>query len=231
MLISSIDSRLVYGNAKATMNVAGVPLRTDNLSNSYLQLETPVNQTQTAYQVPITITQQNGINGQQSVVEQRLELQDSFFISHMGYFLKVTNKGGYTGLQDQYFTFPSTALLGAVDIERMQLFWDGFLKLTVNNKVICPQWDLQRHLVNPQAQRPIQSSNVYPWQFSDQRDGASDGFYPVEPNWVLIGSRNNQLQIEYPRPFDTDVIPGSPFEFRAVIILRGVLAQNSTTVR
>lgn len=229
-MISSIDARLAYRNANAMFKTLGIAVKKNDLSPAYLRFETPINANQTSYQVPVTVIQQNGVTGVPAITEQRLELQDSFFVSHIGYFLQIDTIGGYTGFRDTLFTFPSTGMLSNIDLDYMNLFWDGFLKLTVNNLVICPQWDLKRHLHVPQTQRPIQSSNVYPWMFSDEFDGSQQGFYPVEPNWVLIGSRNTQMELNFPRPFDSTVIPGTA-TIKATIIVRGVLAQNSTPVR
>lgn len=231
MLISSIDSRLVYRNAVKEFQRAQIQINRDNLSNAYLRFEVQINSTQTAYQVPITITQQVG-NGVQQVTEQRLELQDSFFVSHFGYFLCVkSTSGGYTGFKDRLDTFPTTGYSTSIDMDRMNLFWNGYMRLTVNNKVICPQWDLQRHRVAPMGQRPIFTPAV-PWNFTDQNDGSQDGFYPCEPNWVLIGSRNNQMELNYPAQFDSTIFTGGgSLEVWAVVVCRGVLAQNSTPVR
>lgn len=234
MLISSIDSRLVYRNAMKAFAQNKIPISKDNLSNAYLRFEVPINSQQTAYDVPITITQQAVGTTIQSSTEQRLELQDSFFISHMGYFFNYASSStGWTGFQDALFTFPSSSLNIAFDIDRLQLFWNGFMRLTVNNKVICPQWDLRRHYVAPEGQRPFYRPSDQPWNFTDQQDGSQDGFYPVEPNWVLIGSRNNQMQVNFPRPFDSNIFLDATGSFSAkmVVMVRGVLAQNSTPVR
>jgi hypothetical protein len=231
-LISSIDARIVYRNAKAAFKSKNIEIKNNKLSNAYLRFEVPITSSQTSYDVPITITQQANGQGVQSITEQRLELQDSFFISHMAYYLNVPTSGGYTGLQDILYTFPATSFNANIDLDRINLFWNGFLKITVNNEVICPQWDLLRHKYVPEEQRPLNTTgNTFPWVFTDKNDGAQDGFYPVEPNWVLIGSRNNQMTINYPRQFDSTVITGGSTTIKAVIVVRGVLAQDSTPVR
>ena len=229
-IISSVDSRLALRNAQAAFAKAKIQVAPNTLAQSYLQFEQPINANQTSYTFPVTTVQTNGTTGVPTQTEVRLNQQDSFFVSHIGYFIKCTvNAGAYTGFQDMLFTFPSTALLGTVDLDRANLFWNGYLKLTVNQTVITPYWDLQRHHQAPISQRPIQSSNIYPWMFSDEFDGSQQGFYPLEPNWLLVGSRNIQLEGFFPRPFDSTIVLGGTLSM--VIICRGVLAQNSTPVR
>jgi hypothetical protein len=196
------------------------------LSNSYLRFETTITPTQTSYDIPILSN-----DGTAALTEQRLNLQDSFFVSDMLYGLICPALGSYTGLQDTIFTFPSMALVNGVNVDRLMLFWNSFMKLTVNNTVICPQWDLRRHLFVPDGQRPsVPTGTTFPFILSDKNDGSQDGFYPVEPNWVLIGSRNNQMTINYPRLFDTSIVFAG-VTIKIVVMVRGVLAQNTTPVR
>jgi hypothetical protein len=54
---------------------------------------------------------------------------------------------------------------------------------------------------------------------------AEDGFYPAEPNIVLVGSKKNILQLVMPNALAT-VTANS----RVVCIVRGILAQNVTPV-
>ena len=56
--------------------------------------------------------------------------------------------------------------------------------------------------------------------------GADSAFYPVEPAWVLVGSKQNSLQVQLPQ-----AMAAVETNSRAVLILRGHLAQNVTPVR
>jgi hypothetical protein len=106
-------------------------------------------------------------------------------------------------------------------------WYNSSLQLVVNNRQIIPSYDLYRHYSVPQTQTATAvgystSTN----NTKDQHSGADSGFYPVEPGWVLVGSKNNTLTVNLPQAMGT-VDANS----RAVIIFRGHLAQNVTPVR
>jgi hypothetical protein len=60
----------------------------------------------------------------------------------------------------------------------------------------------------------------------DQQDGGTSGFYPIEPGWVLVGSKQNTLQVQL-----ASAMAAVETNSRAILILRGHLAQNVTPVR
>lgn len=221
-MVSSADARLVFRNAKRALKAQKVPLDRAILSQSYLRFETVLTQTDTNYPFSILVNQQNA-GQQQFVTEQRLNLQDSFYISHMGVYLSVAETAaGNTLYQDYLMSFPSDMFNGAYNPFGMYNFYNGQLNLTINNRVLCPAWDLLKHLKVPTTQIPMGQL--------DQLDASQDGFYPVEPNWVLIGSKNNDLKIQLPKAMGNTI--GSPnMKIHAIVIMRGVLAQNSTSVR
>jgi hypothetical protein len=225
-MVSSGDARLVYRNARRALKAQNVPLGNAILSQGYLRFETVLTQTDTVYKFSILTNQQNaGVD--QFPTEVRLQLQDSFYISHAGVFLNVAaTAAGNTAFQDYLMSFPSDIFNGAYNPFGMYNFYNGFMSLTINNRVLCPQWDLFKHLNTPQSQNSGGASSTP----LDQLDGSQDGFYPVEPNWVLIGSKNNDLRITLPRAFG-GTISSANMKIHSVIYFRGVLAQNSTSVR
>ena len=85
-----------------------------------------------------------------------------------------------------------------------------------------PNWDLFKHYNAPETQQTQALGVASP---ADQVRGSFDGFYPVEPNIVLIGSKNNVIAINLPAGLAT-VQANS----RIVVIARGITAQNSTVV-
>lgn len=229
-MLGSLDARQVYYNAKRTLKKNKVDITKARLSQGFLRFEIQINANSTDYLFNVLVNQSNG--GQPTYPsEKRLELQDSFFISHMSVFLMMAATGG-GDTQYKYYplTYPSGTFNGSWNPFGMYKFWAGSMSLTVNNNVLCPAWDLYKHLYAPQTQRPdwqgpFPISQFYP--FVDQKDGSQDGFYPVEPNWVLVGSKNNQLALSLPENLGTDLGLST---VRAVCIVRGVLAQNSTSV-
>jgi hypothetical protein len=57
-------------------------------------------------------------------------------------------------------------------------------------------------------------------------DFITNGFASVEPNMVFVGSKKNQLTVTLPQ-----ALVSVPTNARLVVICRGLLAQNSTSVR
>lgn len=248
-MISSIDARLAYRIARKRLTDPNGPFRIspDRMrsevicSQSYLRLEVPLRKQITNYTFPVTITQAHSGGEEVSIWEQRLQLQDSFFCNQVGYFFQVRETvNGDTSLASQLYTFPTNKNQNAgqsfFDNPTSSL-WAGNLTLSIMNRVQTPGWDLWRHYKVPETQAPYYTtvpSNGYIPQ--DQVDLAQDGFYPCEPYWTLVGSKNNQLVLNLAQPPGTGIEadnPASDFvgEYRMVLILRGVLAQNSTTVK
>jgi hypothetical protein len=90
-----------------------------------------------------------------------------------------------------------------------------------------PAYDLYRHYDVPQQQTTANafyaSSAI---AYKDEQSGADSGFYPIEPAWVLVGSKQNILQVQL-----ATAMAAVETNSRAVIIMRGHEAQNVTSVR
>ena len=220
--MGQLNQRLVYRNAFRSMVKAGVNPGQAILSQSYLRLERVLQTSVTSYQFGVLV---NDVPGGQSSVrpsERRLALQDSFFVSSIQLF--VYNTTNATDTDAVFQTYPSPTYFGATQGQALYQLYNGYLNLQVNNRVITPAWDLYRHMVAPQTQQTVTpiASGVAVNQF----DGTTYGEYACEPNWVLIGSKNNLLTINLPNAISslktgTNVV---------ALVLRGVLAQNSTQV-
>ena len=102
--------------------------------------------------------------------------------------------------------------------------YNGKLSVVVNNRQIVPAWDLYRHLYVPQTQQGAAATATT----IDENDATEFGYYPVEPNIVLVGSKNNVISLELPGAISTLEAGTAP---RIVVIMRGILAQNVTPVR
>lgn len=246
-MLPSIDARLNLRIAKKRLLAPDGPFKLTPAqirnrvicSQSFLRLEATLQRNVTDYKFPVTITQQHTNGTPVSITEQRLQLQDSFFASHIGYFLVVDRTADLnTGFKNTLLTYPTgrnQAFNNSYITGPLRLLWDGKLQLTVMNRVQCPAWDTFRHLYVPETQSPyyqgVPPSGVIA---SDEQDGSMDGFYPIEPLWTLIGSKNNDLTLSLPENPGASIEAGGSGAFtgnyKLVIILRGVLAQNSTDV-
>lgn len=216
--VNQMGARLVYANARKALVKAGINATKAKLTQSYLRLEQAIVANSTGYTFNILVNQP-GSNGTIFNTENRLNLQDSFVIAQMGLFLAVPTST--TDAAYKLVTNPTSEVFTTTGADvANRVIYNGQLSLTVNNDILIPSWDVTRHLIIPQTQRTAATNSPV-----DEFYGSDYGFYPVEPNVTLIGSKNNVLQLQLPAAVAT-VQANS----RIIIILRGVLAQNSTVV-
>lgn len=224
--MTNIDSRLVYENAKVALRKAfpEVPSIAEicKLTQSTLRFEQPMTAGNTLYTFPVLVNENRF-----SDTEIRLLQQDSAIVYQLGVFLAVP--GAATDTNFPLLTYPDKNQFssGTTAQDALALF-NGQLSIAVNNDILVPNWDVFKHYYVPESQAHPEGDNagvpVYPSQINQLR-GAIDGFYPVEPNIVLIGSKNNVLQIKVPKGVAT-VQANS----RIIVIARAIIAQNSTVV-
>jgi len=213
--------RLIFDNAKALVNNAGFSAGQAVLSQSYIRSEVAMSTSTTSYQIPI-LTNSTGANTN-FATNQLLQLQDAFVVASIGVFVSIPAASTTTAFK--LYTYPNAvdfSTAGAADA--LYNLYNGKLAVVVNNRQIVPAWDLYRHLYVPQTQQDGGSTA----SVIDQNDATEFGYYPCEPNIVLVGSKNNVLSLELPGAISTLQASTAP---RIVVILRGCLAQNVTPVR
>lgn len=224
--MSQMGKRLAFNNARNSLKRAGVSPARAVLSQSYLRFECLTSTSQTQYTFD-TLVNEN-INPNFST-QRKLDLQDAFYISDLSFYIGLPASSSTNEAVVRLFTYASSAattLLGATPSAaqaNVLPYYNGFLSLTVNQRIILPSWDLYRHYVVPQTQQITANTAV---GNQDQVNIGTDASYTVEPNLVLIGSKKNILQI---------VIPAAPAAIiantRLVIIARGILAQNASSIQ
>ena len=222
-MATQLGSRLVYQQAKAAIERAGYSAGSAVLSQSYLRFEAPLSTTKAQYQFDVLINQ--SINGV-IATQQQLNLQDAFVVSQIGFF--VANPSGLTATDFRLFTYDnSTVFTGANVANGIRTVYNGELTLTVNQRQIVTGWNVNRHYVVPQMQQTANADyTASAISYQDQIDGGDTGYYPCEPNWVLVGSKKNDFVLNLPAA-PAAVLSNS----RVVVILSGLLAQNVTPVR
>jgi hypothetical protein len=201
---------------------AGVNPDTAILSQSFLRFEVIAATNRTSYQFGVLVNDAPQGN-QPRINENRLNLQDAFYVGSVGVYTALADTAAATDYT--YDTYPNRfkyTTAGAATA--LNNFYQGVMSLTVNNRVITPSWSVMRHLNVPQTQQDNALGAGIPL---DQFDGSEYTQFPCEPNWVLIGSKNNQLQIQLPAAIGT--LQAAKTTILA-IELRGILAQNVTVV-
>lgn len=219
-IINNINARENFNNAqmaliRANQNVPGFDVSAYKLTQGYLRLEQQLVTNSARYAFPVLNTQQPLTNN-----EQRLNLQDSFIISEVAIFLAKKASATDTAFAPQSFPDPLIFTTSAAQALKV---YNGNLSIMVNNNVLLPGWDVQRHYLAPQTQTkalPVTDSATV-----NQRDGSTDGFYPMEPNIILVGSKNNEIVLNLKEALTTV----GTFEY-IQLVFRGILAQNSTNV-
>lgn len=188
-------------------------------------------------------------------INRLLTMQDSFLISNLSYYLQNYSYSGNNNLQTPDFSVPNnwepityTSTwynngLGVTMDPGMAIFWIGaYISLAINKKVVIPYWDCLQHYHAPITQYtpafPV-PSNYMPRQ-KNSYDGSTDGFVYMQPNVVIGGGRNNILTVNLAANIPATIAPfnvvgyNNPtdgFIFTANILTRGILMQNSTTVK
>ena len=214
-------ARLVFDNAKNLVNNAGFSAGQAVLSQSYIRSEVAMSTSTTSYQIPILVNS-TGANTN-FATNNLLQLQDAFVVSSIGIFVSIPATSSTTAFR--LYTYPNvTAFSTAGAATALYNLYNGKMSVVVNNRQIVPSWDIYRHLYVPQTQQLAASTATT----QDENDATEFGYYPVEPNIVLVGSKNNVISLELPGAISTLEAGTAP---RIVVIMRGILAQNVTPVR
>jgi hypothetical protein len=213
--------RLIFDNAKNLVNNAGFSAGQAVLSQSYIRSEVAMSTTTTSYQIPILVNSVGA--GTNFATNNLLNLQDAFVVSSIGVFVAIPAASTTTAFP--LYTYPNATAINTVGAAAaLYNLYNGKLSVVVNNRQIVPSWDLYRHLYVPQTQQGAASTA----STIDQNDATEYGYYPCEPNIVLVGSKNNVISLELPGAISTLQATTAP---RIVVIMRGILAQNVTPVR
>lgn len=221
-MASQIGQRLVFQNSKNAIKRAGLNPASAVLSQSYLRFEAPLSTSQTTYTFDTLVNENTNPN---YVTQNKLNLQDAFVVSGIGFFLAVPASSATTETAFPLYTYPNqVAFASATDVDAYTIY-NGQMQLTVNQRTIITGWDLSRHYVANQTQQLVARAAATPFSNIDQNNFATDGFYPAEPNIVLVGSKKNILQVQLSTGLAT-VQANS----RLICVFRGILAQNVTPV-
>lgn len=216
-MATQLGSRLVYQNAKQLITRAGLNTGAAVLSQSYIRSELSMSTSKTLYQFPILINDTTSGSSAAFSTENRLNLQDAFIVSQIAFF--AAKPSSSTDTTYQLCTYPNTTIFsGANTASSLFSFYNAKASLVVNNRQIVPSWAMYKHYSVPQTQDG--ASTI------DQQDGNESGFSIVEPNVVLVGSKNNVLQVELP-----SALAAVEANSRFVCVMYGILAQNVTPVR
>jgi hypothetical protein len=213
--------RLVFDNAKNLVNNAGFSVGQAVLSQSYIRSEVAMSTSTTSYQFPILVNSTGSTTS--FATTNLLALQDAFVVSSIGIFVSIPAASTTTAFP--LYTYPNaSAFTTSGAAAALYNLYNGKLSITINNRTVVPSWDIYKHLYVPQTQQGAASTATT----IDQNDASEFGYYPCEPNIVLVGSKNNVVSIELPGAISVLQATVAP---RISLIFKGILAQNVTPVR
>lgn len=191
------------------------------LSQSEIRLEVQLTATSNTFNFGLTTNNPNS-GGVVFNTENRLQMQDSLVVSEYGIF--VGNPASATDTAYQIKTYGSQPTFAAATANALNsdFYSNGSFRITANNDVVMPYRGLFNHWYRGQTQQTAAFGAGSP---EDQIRGSEDGMITAEPNILLIGSKGYIPQIVLP----ANLASVDAFT-RAIVIFRGVLAQNSTSV-
>jgi len=194
------------------------------LSQSEIRSEVILTTTSSTFVFGITTQQPSTGGNAPMVTERRLNLQDSLIANEYGIYVGQSASAADTAwFLHTYGNHVDFAAATANALNSCFYSHGGF-QINCNNDVIMPYRGLWNHYYVPQTQDGvgITAQTIFP---DDQQRGSDDGMITLEPNLLLIGSKNYVPQIVLPAA----LAAATAFQ-RAVLVFKGVLAQNSTVV-
>ncbi len=130
-MASTVGTRLAYEKAKQALANAGFNPNQVVLSQSYLRLEVALSTSITNYQFPVLVNDVSSSNTTSFATEQRLNLQDSFVISSLGFFVAAPSSS--TAVDFQLATYPNPYIFSTTNAASSLFNWyNSSLTLTVN---------------------------------------------------------------------------------------------------
>jgi hypothetical protein len=220
---STTNARAVYNNAVRICAFYGIKVDEAYCTMSDLILEQQLLVTLTNYQFPV-LNNDNGPSGSRFNTELRLTQQDVFVASAWGVFLCEPASAVDATFIAQTYPNKLVFVTGGESVA-LETIYNAYFSITVNNDVILPIWSASRHRMVPQTQQSpliagVENANSYA-----QIDLSQDGFVPVEPNILFVGSKGYRIIATLP----AGLAAVGPFT-RLRVHYRGVLAQNTTII-
>ena len=229
MDINSMSARLTFENARNLLGqtVGMAAAQAARLTSSYVRAEVNIATNLATYQIQTLSNQPNNANVIYNT-ERRIQLQDWFIASQIGVFLGAPSSASDATFKLLSFPDPSVLTTSGAAAAAYALY-NGYLNLTIDNNVVMPEWDIDRHLVIPRTQPAANADYTTSGiNYVGSRNGSVDGYYPCEPNLIFNGAANLDFKLVLPSAIATAQANGFS---RIIVIMRGVKAQNVTSVR
>jgi hypothetical protein len=176
-VISTERSRSAYMTYRTNPEHAG-----KDITASYLRLETLISNGNNKLIFKTYV----GDGTTQTPTEKRLERNDKFAITKLGFFLLAQPDGKSTG---RLHSYPNLTDFGAAAPD-LEAIFNGELSITINRKKIMPFFDMQSFLKVPETQQSGATNR-------DQRS-LENLMVNLTPHIDIDGSGTNEIEIIYP---------------------------------
>ncbi len=223
-----MNARLAFENAQRLL-MATLPANSvadARLTPSYIRAEVVAQTNTSQYQIQTLVNQNNNANTIFST-ERRLALQDWFVVSQIGVFIACPSSA--TDTTFKLLTYPDPVVMSTSGAAAANyVLYNGYLALTIDNKKVMPEWQLDNHLYIPPTQAAANADYATSGiTLVGERNGSTDGYYPCEPNLVFNGAATLDFTLNLPAAISTLQSANQ----RIVVILKGHKAQNVTNVK
>lgn len=224
---NTLTARALYNQAIAMLTAANLSAIVQKLTQSDLVLEQQISTTASNYQFAVLVND-NGPGNTLFNTEIRLNQQDSLIVGAWGFF--IAEPASATDTTMIWHTYPNPLVFAAAgpptESASLETLYNSYSRITVNNDVVFPVWHMSRNRLVPQTQKNTAATAAGSFAY-DQIDLSSDGFFPTEPNLVVIGSKKTRIDLILPAAIAT---LGAAGFTRMRQHFRGLLAQNSTII-
>lgn len=208
------------------------------LTQSSLFLLQDIKPTQAAYTFPVLENETATLDAN----EVRLNMNDEFIATGLGLYLAAKAEKeieGVVTLLPGLFLMSYPNLEQVADAGKAQPFYDGTIKIAVNNIVYVEKWDTRKHRVAQRTQWAATKAagGVTLPQASTipSIDFAKDAMYPVQPMVTFSGAKKNEISLILPQAgdgftFSNVANDGVKINFtvnKIALMLRGYNGQNA----
>lgn len=203
------------------------------LTQSTLFLTRPISPTSTVYNFDVLESQTQTLQAD----EIRLNLNDEFIITQLGFYLQASVKIGDVDTGAKVLLSYAPFEQNSTEAGKINNFYNGAFQIAVNNIIYLDKYDVKKSMFVPRTQ--FANFNAVSGQPSTipSVDFSMNGMFGTEPLLTLSGAKKNNLTLTIPtaislanfRVTDNNGVQYTLEVNRVVCLARGLNAQNGAS--
>lgn len=195
----------------ASLTRRGLMTPSTVVSDSFLRVKQPLINSQN------NLTFDIAQNGTPAADEQKLNINDSFYVTDYGFMLTTELTGA--ALNVPYASYPNEVEFANTGVPAdLEIVYKGSFSVTVNSTVILETTDLQRFRTVPQTQKALAADKS---QF--EKPYAMDS---ITPNVFFNGRASNQIEVTIPALNGANIQGTNNYTNYLVMYVKGFLVKN-----